>query len=344
MNRLTQSTQKLRRISSQEVDVSGEHQHFLHDIIFEAKSLLQVDRVSVWLFDDMHQPGKLLNYANTDWQDVPKQLPVLSIDDFPVYFSTIISGQSIAADNACSDPRTSEFTDIYLKPNNIAAMLDTAIFKNGIALGVVCCEGRAAVRQWQEWEVSITEMVADCCSRRLLVHELYQMQQKLTKMAFQDMLTGLNNRRFLMEHAKREMSRHQRTERPMSLIMVDLDRFKRINDDFGHDAGDKVLQKFAQCCLDVVRVEDCFCRLGGEEFVVLLPETSVSDAHMVANRLCSATREMEVRQESGLISVTASFGVTEVNTSMPFSHALKMADQAVYRAKANGRDQIQLAY
>ncbi|MDK2595893.1 sensor domain-containing diguanylate cyclase [Pseudoalteromonas sp. P94(2023)] len=343
-NELTHVTQRLRRVLSKEVDVSVGHQQFLSDIILEAKALLNVSRVSVWLFDDVTNPEKLVNFANTDWEGViTGPLPELTVLDYPNYFRAIVNGETISACDAITDPRTKEFTEGYLIPQQICALLDTAIFQNGLAIGVVCCEGRFEPRDWLQWEVVAAELIADCCSRRLLVHELWQMQQRLTEMAFQDVLTGLKNRRYLMDYARSEMSRHQRSDRPLSLLMIDLDRFKLINDEYGHDGGDEVLKQFARCCNELVRTEDCVCRLGGEEFIILLPETEVAKAMNVAQRLREEAAGLTVQYEGKAIRFTVSIGVADVNLHMPFSQSLKAADQAVYQAKAAGRDQIKLA-
>ncbi|MDW7549495.1 sensor domain-containing diguanylate cyclase [Pseudoalteromonas sp. McH1-7] len=332
-------TQRLRRLSSQELDVSGTFQSFLLDLLDEGKQTLKVARVSVWLFDDLDKPSELINVANTDWsgKTLPEQLPTLQYEDFAAYFTAINSGRSIDANDATTDPRTCEFHDIYLVPHNIKTMLDTVIFKNGIPHGVVCCEGDK-IRTWHKDEIAFAEMIADCCSRRLLVKALWQLQSQLTELAFKDPLTGLSNRRFLMDSAKREMSRHARFEHPFSLMMLDIDHFKKINDNYGHETGDLVLKHFAEICVNTLRLEDCMCRLGGEEFVVLLPNTSINSAMIIAERLRNEIEQARIATPAGEISVTSSFGVAQVNTSLPFSHALKAADHAVYQAKAEGRN------
>lgn len=340
LNDLSEVTQRLRRVCSQEVDVSGSYQTFLQDIIDEGRATLGIDRVSVWLFDDHTQPRFLLNVANTDWSGQTDRIDYakLSIEHFPSYFAAILSGQSIAVIDAEIDKRTSEFTDDYLRPNGIKTLLDTVIFKNGIPHGIVCCEGFDAPRVWQAAEVSYAEMIADCCSRRVLVSELWTLQQQLTDLAFQDALTGLKNRRYLMDYAQREISRHIRAELPLSLIMVDIDHFKSINDTFGHEVGDMVLQAFAACCKSVLRTEDCLCRLGGEEFIAILPHTNADNAFYVAERLQVALSKEEIIFGEQTIMITVSCGVTEVDLHLPFSQSLKQADHAVYQAKAQGRN------
>ncbi|MBE0366448.1 sensor domain-containing diguanylate cyclase [Pseudoalteromonas aurantia] len=342
LNDLSEVTQRLRRVCSQEVDVSGSYQAFLQDIIDEGRTTLAVSRVSVWLFDDHTQPCFLLNVANTDWSSNADQTDYakLSYERYPAYFDALMTGESIAAHDAETDARTAEFTYEYLRPNGITTMLDTVIFKNGVPHGIVCCEGDGGPRQWQMAEVSYAEIIADCCSRRILVSELWALQQQLTDLAFQDALTGLKNRRYLMDYADREISRHTRAELPLSMVMVDIDHFKAINDTYGHEVGDIVLQAFASCCKQVLRTEDCLCRLGGEEFIAILPHTNADNAYHVAERLRIALSQEQIRYGPEKIMISVSCGVTQVNLQLPFSQSLKQADHAVYQAKAEGRNRV----
>ncbi|MBD1583412.1 sensor domain-containing diguanylate cyclase [Pseudoalteromonas sp. S16_S37] len=337
---LSEVTQRLRRMSSEELDVSGSYQNFLQDLINEGKKTLAVEHVSVWLFDDITAPKKLINVASTQWQNdlSADEYPQLLCEEFPNYFKAIASGISIDAHNAASDPRTSEFKDGYLDVHNITTMLDTVIFKNGIPHGVVCFEGTGEQRSWQSAEIAYAEMMADCCSRRLLVNDLWSLQKQLTKMAFQDALTGLKNRRYLMDYAHREISRHIRLGQQLSVVMLDIDHFKQINDSYGHEIGDIVLKAFSQQCVQALRTEDCLCRLGGEEFIVLLPNTSVEGAVEVAERLRKNVEKNIIESGTHHIQVTVSCGVGEVNLAKPFSQSLKEADHAVYDAKAKGRN------
>ncbi|NOU51692.1 sensor domain-containing diguanylate cyclase [Pseudoalteromonas sp. JBTF-M23] len=337
---LSEVTQRLRRMSSEELDVSGSYQNFLLDLLNEGKDTLGVEHVSVWLFDDITAPNKLINVASTQWPNDQSVIdyPELLCEEFPNYFEAIASGISIDANDAATDPRTSEFKESYLDVHNITTMLDTVIFKNGIPHGVVCFEGTGEQRYWQSAEIAYAEMMADCCSRRLLVNDLWSLQQQLTEMAFQDALTGLKNRRYLMDYAHREISRHIRSGQQLSVVMIDIDHFKLINDSYGHEIGDVVLRAFSQQCLQALRTEDCLCRLGGEEFIILLPNTSVEGAVEVAERLRRHVEKHIIESGTHHIQVTVSCGVGEVNLAKPFSQSLKEADHAVYDAKAKGRN------
>ncbi|MGM0701932.1 MAG: diguanylate cyclase [Pseudomonadota bacterium] len=175
--------------------------------------------------------------------------------------------------------------------------------------------------------------------------ERKRLEETLARQAMTDPLTGLGNRRYLEDQAAREMARARRNGEALSLIAVDLDRFKRINDEYGHDVGDLVLQAFAETAKAHLREGDVLCRMGGEEFAILLPSTAKAQAMLVAERLRQAieTTPVPVGQDvsdDGLLRYTASLGVTLVtNQETNLKPAIKRADRGLYTAKQQGRNQ-----
>ncbi len=156
--------------------------------------------------------------------------------------------------------------------------------------------------------------------------------------AFTDHLTGLANRRRFERQLEREVGRVLRFERPFTLLMVDIDNFKNINDTFGHDAGDDAIRRISRVLREGTRGIDLAARVGGEEFAVLLVETSQSSGMEVAERLRLAIKTLETASGA---SITASFGVAECPTdAQTASEIIKAADVALYQAKRNGRDQV----
>ncbi|MEO6501611.1 MAG: sensor domain-containing diguanylate cyclase [Jatrophihabitantaceae bacterium] len=154
-----------------------------------------------------------------------------------------------------------------------------------------------------------------------------------------DGLTGLANRRSAYDSLAAMIARARRTRTTLGVVMFDLDRFKQINDGYGHAAGDEVLRSVAGALRDTVRDTDICARVGGEEFVVLLPDAGLRDARLVAERLRIRFRDCEIAAIGS--SVTASFGVAELQPSDATAESLLLrADQAMYRAKALGRDQV----
>ncbi|WP_336269082.1 sensor domain-containing diguanylate cyclase [Vreelandella arctica] len=175
--------------------------------------------------------------------------------------------------------------------------------------------------------------------------ERKQLEEKLRAQAMTDPLTGVFNRRYLQAQAKIEMSRARRQNHPIALITIDIDHFKRINDEYGHDVGDDVLKNFTQIVSDLLRQEDLLCRVGGEEFAVLLPNTAIEQAQQVAERIRAsieeATTTVEYEGTQQALNITASLGVTPVLAEeKSLKPALKRADIGLYQAKENGRNQI----
>ena len=167
----------------------------------------------------------------------------------------------------------------------------------------------------------------------------------LRRMLTRDHLTGASNRAHFFETAERQLLRSLRDHEPLALVLLDIDHFKRVNDEHGHAAGDVVLREVARRCEAELRPEDLFARLGGEEFVVLMPGASLAAASAAAERLRVLLASRPIDVDGILLSVTASFGCGAVGTGAPQSLAdlLATADGALYSAKRAGRDRVACA-
>jgi diguanylate cyclase (GGDEF)-like protein len=176
------------------------------------------------------------------------------------------------------------------------------------------------------------------------ISDLVQRADQLHSIANTDELTGLPNRRSFMTLAKSEWDRFQRYHRPLSLLMVDIDHFKAVNDGFGHDVGDDALAHVASLCKDSRRSSDAVARIGGEEFAILMPETTAEQALHVGGRLRLAIAEATCKSNGHAFKVTVSIGAAQATLGMAGIHALmKRADEALYRAKSLGRNRIEMA-
>jgi diguanylate cyclase (GGDEF)-like protein len=159
------------------------------------------------------------------------------------------------------------------------------------------------------------------------------------KLADTDPLTEVPNRRFFNDFAKRDMERFLRFGAPSSLLIIDLDNFKNVNDTHGHTIGDEVLRRVASACKTMTRSGDLFARMGGEEFVCMLPRTDEWGAVMVAEKLRAAVERLSTVSGTQLVPVTISIGVSSVYESdRTVDSALRRADKALYRAKNDGRN------
>ena len=168
-------------------------------------------------------------------------------------------------------------------------------------------------------------------------------ENRLTELATTDGLTGLFNRRYFMEMAESQLRLAVRYEKKFSLLMFDLDHFKKINDTYGHDAGDEVLRNVADIMRQILRSTDIFGRIGGEEFAVAMPETDASTAVEVAERLRIRFMESIVQTKAGPVRYTASMGIATLSDAKTvLSQMIKWADVALYQAKNNGRNRIEI--
>ncbi|MBN3817374.1 GGDEF domain-containing protein [Paraburkholderia sp. Se-20369] len=174
------------------------------------------------------------------------------------------------------------------------------------------------------------------------LQELQRTNEKLEHMAATDPLTGAANRREFIDRVETEIVRAKRNGAPLSLLSLDLDHFKAINDSYGHLAGDQVLQRFAVKCADAIRPYDGFARVGGEEFMVLLPQAALDTAQSIAERIREAIAGTPFETGIGKpIAVTVSVGISEFGRDGETIDAmLRKADERLYRAKHQGRNQV----
>lgn len=168
-------------------------------------------------------------------------------------------------------------------------------------------------------------------------------EEQLQAQAATDPLTGLSNRRNLIARADRTLAEAQLSGRPTALVIADIDHFKQINDRYGHDAGDQILVSIGALLLRAARAHDVVARWGGEEFLILLPDTSAEAAKALAERVRSAVAARSVHHAGAAIDATLSLGVTEVQPGELLSSAIARADRALYRSKDAGRDRVTVA-
>jgi diguanylate cyclase (GGDEF)-like protein len=174
-----------------------------------------------------------------------------------------------------------------------------------------------------------------------MLRRLSRQTQELIDLARTDPLTGCHNRRSFLGLGEAEMDRFRRYEGDLSVIMLDIDKFKAVNDTFGHAVGDEVIRALARSCLENLRKSDILGRLGGEEFAVFLPETPIDKAMLVAEKIRIALSETAVAHPAGVLHFTTSFGVTTANKDdEDILSGLNRADGNLYAAKESGRNRV----
>ena len=197
---------------------------------------------------------------------------------------------------------------------------------------------------WTDGHLVRLEIATDITERKCVEEELLFAMRRAEELAQKDELTKLYNRRAFFERGRHTFEQSRRFGHPTSLIMMDIDYFKRINDDYGHSAGDEVLYAVACLMHSLVREIDIVARMGGEEFAFILPETNIENAAILTERIRTEIERLVVSSGEHEISLTASFGVAKCDDNTQSIEALlRKADDALYMAKREGRNRTRVA-
>ncbi len=182
----------------------------------------------------------------------------------------------------------------------------------------------------------------DELNREITIRKEYEAE--LERLAIMDPLTNIYNRRFFFDMANKEIDRSKRYSIPLSLILFDIDHFKKVNDTYGHLVGDQVLINLAKLCQETIRSVDIFARYGGEEFILLMPDSGLKAAQNAAERLREAVAKTNLTDEKIDLVTTISLGVNswEGGDELDFTAFIDQADQALYQSKENGRNQVSI--
>jgi diguanylate cyclase (GGDEF)-like protein len=214
---------------------------------------------------------------------------------------------------------------------------------------VLSIQGRSAVSvnsPWQDarWMYSMLAimLIAYCILLLYVLFSVLEMHGNVAQAAGMDALTGALNRRALMKHAEQELAQSERLGRSLSIVGLDLDNFKKVNDMHGHGGGDVTLCAFVDLVKEQLRTGDVIARMGGEEFVLMLPGMDASCAARMTENLRHSLAQMRVHYDGRMIVMTASAGVTEMQAGDSLAAMLKRADASLYRAKAEGRNCVVL--
>jgi diguanylate cyclase (GGDEF)-like protein/PAS domain S-box-containing protein len=245
---------------------------------------------------------------------------------------------------------TTEIICQHLKNPNGSSYLCVPMVGQGETLGLLLLEfandtsAQANVGP-ESLEQSRQRLATTVAGQVALAIASLRLRETLRDQSIRDSLTGLFNRRFMQESLDRELQRARRKKRPLAVVFLDLDHFKQFNDSFGHDAGDTVLRTIAELFRQHFRGDDVICRYGGEEFAIILPESTAKDAAKRANLLRLHARKLRIRhQDQTLDPVTLSMGVAAFpeHGSTP-EELLQAADHCLYQSKSEGRDRLTVA-
>ena len=235
------------------------------------------------------------------------------------------------------------------RPAEWAAAVSMIIFAvtQGIAAGMAMLQGADGEVSYQALYVqyNFLTLPAGYIATGMFVIFMVtsDLSEELKELAVRDQLTGIFDRRGLGEQGARAYSTARRNNAPLSVIMMDIDRFKKINDEYGHSVGDDALCHFAEILKEARRTEDILARVGGEEFTLVLPGVELADALKLADQLCAKIERSAMPVAAAKLRMTASFGVATLNASDTcLSDTIVRADRALYRSKRAGRNQVDL--
>jgi diguanylate cyclase (GGDEF)-like protein len=172
------------------------------------------------------------------------------------------------------------------------------------------------------------------------ITERKKLENHLAQLSITDPLTGAHNRRYFMETALKEITRSKRYKTALSMVLLDIDHFKKINDTYGHSTGDEVLKALVSATESALRDSDVFCRIGGEEFAAILVETDIELAQSTAERIRLMLEALEVAVEGDTIKMTVSMGLSQLRTDDDLDKLMKRTDDALYQAKESGRNRV----
>jgi len=243
------------------------------------------------------------------------------------------------ADFKAEDAEVKEDEVIRVSGLDNRTFLGIPLILRGEVIGVLSVQA-AQPSAYNPNQIRLVETTAQQVSIAMDNAKLFD---KMQEMAITDSLTGLYNRRYFYLILGNEIERAKRYQSPLSLIMMDIDHFKLVNDKFGHLIGDQVLQSVSETCKKLLRHIDSMFRYGGEEFMIILPETNQEEALKVAERICSTVAESTIKTKKGNVKITISIGVSEYGENHPTSNKfIESADRTMYTAKKAGRNCVRV--
>jgi len=228
-----------------------------------------------------------------------------------------------------------------IEAQEIKSILVVPIFLDGKFWGLIGFDDCTTKREWGQAEIDALEVASGTIGGAI---RSMRAEEELRRLVSTDSLTGMSSRRAFLERAGALFDQARRSDRDLSLLIMDLDHFKSINDRFGHPVGDEALVAFARICRQVFRDDDLIGRTGGEEFAVVLQGAGAEQAEKLAERLRQSLDETVVSSQAGEITLSVSIGVAPLAADeSTLNHWLKKADDALYAAKRNGRNRIEMA-
>lgn len=313
-----------------------------HDILFvfveQIARIIDVKRCSIVCVSEGGRMAQVL--ASHDDANVCEW--TLPIARYPELNLVLETGRKVVINDVHRDPLTMEYSAFFRRAG-IDALLVLPFVQRDSQFGTLILRAARAERPFSLREISFFEIVAEAAASALekahLVDRIQQANRRLEQLAITDPLTGLYNRRYFFERLEQEFARARRYGNPLSCLILDVDNFKQLNDQWGHLTGDAVLREMARRIQQSIRRVDLPARYGGEEFVILLPQTDLSGAMVEAERIRQTIGGTPFPELPDHTQVTVSVGIAALDDTVnSVEDLIRQADNALYRAKSEGKN------
>ncbi|CAM3863304.1 sensor domain-containing diguanylate cyclase [Rheinheimera salexigens] len=351
---------KLISLISTELINVQEHELDMHinDALAAVGEFCHADRAYVFQFNneltEMSNTNEWVRHGVTSHIENLQQIPQQAL---PYFYQIMQNNFIFSVSDVTQLPAEAKAEKEEFDREDIRSVLCCAMRAGDKVIGFVGCDMVSRTRVWTSNDLRrlklVGEMIANTLQNVAYRRSLQSMQQQLLtanaelqQQAMQDGLTGIANRRQFDQCLQQELHRSARSETPLSLVMLDIDRFKPYNDHYGHQAGDDALKQLATCLTKVLKRQgDIAARYGGEEFALILPDSTLEDAVNVSKQIQQLLIELAIEHKHSDISnyLTVSIGCCSVvaNKDTEPSQLIKAADKALYAAKTNGRNRIE---
>jgi len=308
-----------------------------NSIVSNSKELLQSERASLLVLKE--DSNELILKATSGWTNDPAEVGPIPVGE-GVSGKVIDSGEPMIVTDLRLEGHTSAPAERRYKTNSF---ISYPIVISGRKVGVLNVTDKTGGGTFNEVDLGLLDIIGPQMALALERAEWQERANEFQLMSITDPLTTLPNRRYLEERLMEELNRSQRYGYPMSFLMIDIDDFKTYNDKNGHPAGDRALEITAQCLRGALRAEDVAARYGGEEFCILLPQTGLAEAGLIADRIrrLVSTVHFPHGKTQPLGRVTVSIGVSTLSATVSTSETImNAADSALYQAKHRGKDRV----
>lgn len=308
-----------------------------NSIVANSRELLQSERVSLLVLNE--DSNELILKATSGWANDPAEVRPIPVGE-GVSGKVIESGEPMIVTDVRREGRTPAPAERRYKTSSF---ISYPIIISGRKVGVLNVTDKTGGGTFNEIDLGLLDIIGPQLALALERAEWQERANEFQLMSITDALTRLPNRRYLEERLVEELNRSQRYGYPMSFLMIDIDDFKIYNDKNGHQAGDRALEITAQCLRGALRAEDVAARYGGEEFCILLPQTGVAEAGLIADRIrrLVSTMQFPHGKTQPLGRVTVSIGVSTLSSTVKTAETImNAADRALYQAKHMGKDRV----